>query len=289
MLIDRRQATFFLASLALGLPAAAARAQAGGVLRVTAIPDESPTELQRKFGPLGERLAARTGLKVEFTPVTDYAAAVEVLVNRKVDLVWYGGFTFVQAKIRSGDAVVPLVQRAEDERFQSVFVSADGSIRALGDLKGRTLTFGSPSSTSGHLMPRYYLRQAGIEPDRDLKRVAFSGAHDATVFAVAGGRVDAGALNASVWDKLVLEGRVDASRVKPFYRTPVYHDYNWTVRRDMDAALRDQITQAFLELDPAKPSDRVILDLQRASRFVPTRAQNYEAIEQIARSADLIK
>lgn len=289
MFVNRRQAAMLLASLALGLPAAAARAQVNGVLRVTAIPDESPTELQRKFGPLGEYLAARTGLKVEFTPVTDYAAAVEALVNRKVDLVWYGGFTFVQAKIRSNDGVVPLVQRAEDERFQSVFVSADDSIRTLADLKGRTLSFGSPSSTSGHLMPRHHLRQAGIDPDRDLKRVAFSGAHDATVSAVAGGRVDAGALNASVWDKLVLEGRVDASRVKPFYKTPPYHDYNWTVHRDMEPALRDKITQAFLELDPADPAHRAILGLQRASRFVPTRAQNYEAIEQIARSAELIK
>ena len=128
--------------------------QAQQVLRVTAIPDESPTELARKAAPLVKYLEAKLGMKVEFTPVTDYAAAVETLVNKKIDLAWFGGFTFVQAHVRSGGRVIPLVQREEDERFRSVFISSDPSITKLADLKGRDLSFGSPSSTSGHLMPR---------------------------------------------------------------------------------------------------------------------------------------
>lgn len=289
MSASRRSAVRLLAWAALAASARPAWAQSQGVLRVSAIPDESPTELQRKFRPLGDYLAARTGLKVEFTPVTDYAASVEALINRKIDLVWYGGFTFVQAKIRSRDAVMPIVQRVEDQLFQSVFVTADPSIRSLADLKGRTLSFGSPSSTSGHLMPRHYLLQAGIDPDRDLKRVAFSGAHDATVFAVAGGRVDAGVLNISVWQKMVGEGRVDPSRVKVFHTTPGYFDYNWTVRKDMDPALRERLTQAFLDLNPRNPADKAILDLQRTIKFIPTDAHNYASIEQVARGAGLIK
>lgn len=276
------------ALLAAALPRPS-RAQSEGVLRVSAIPDESPTELQRKFRPLGDYLARRTGLKVEFTPVTDYAASVEALVNRKVDMVWYGGFTFVQAKIRSKDGVVPLVQRVEDQLFQSVFITTDPAIRALADLKGKTLSFGSPSSTSGHLMPRHFLLQAGIDPDRDLKRVAFSGAHDATVSAVAGGRVDAGALNISVWQKLVSEGRVDTAKVRVFHTTPGYFDYNWTVRKDMDPALRGRIAQAFLDLNPRDPEHKAILDLQRTLKFVPTKAENYASIERVARSAGLLK
>jgi phosphonate transport system substrate-binding protein len=266
-----------------------APARAAQVLRVSAIPDESPTELQRKFKPLGEYLAGKIGMKVEFVPVTDYAASVEALVNKKLDMVWFGGFTFVQAKIRSGDAVVPLVQRAEDEQFKSVFITrADSGIARLEDLKGKTFSFGSPSSTSGHLMPRSFLLAAKIDPDKDM-RVSFSGAHDATALAVAGGKVQAGALNISVWQKMLNEKRVDPSEVRVFYTTPGYYDYNWTVRKDMDATLRKKLLDAFLALDPGVPADKAILDLQRASRFIPTRAENYDAIEAAARNAGLLK
>ena len=276
------------AVLACTLLAVGAVATAQQVLRVTAIPDESPTELARKAAPLVKYLSARLGMKVEFTPVTDYAAAVETLVNRKVDLAWFGGFTFVQANLRSGGKVTPLVQREEDEKFRSVFITADPSIRTLADLKGKTFAFGSQSSTSGHLMPRSFLLQAGIDPDKALSRVAFSGAHDATIAAVASGKVQAGALNGSVWDKFVADKKVDTGRVRAFYTTPPYFDYNWSVSADMPAALRDRIAQAFLALNRDTPEAREILDLQRATRFVPTKAENYKGIEAAARNAGLL-
>jgi len=258
------------------------------VLRVTAIPDESPTELARKAAPLVKYLESRLGMKVEFTPVSDYAAAVETLVNRKVDLAWFGGFTFVQAKVRSGGKVIPLVQREEDEKFRSVFITADPAIKQLADLKGKDVSFGSQSSTSGHLMPRSFLLQAGVNPEKDFKRVAYSGAHDATIAAVASGKVQAGALNISVWDKFVADKKVDTAKVRAFYTTPTYYDYNWTVHADMPAALRDKIAKAFLDLSKATPEGKEILELQRATRFVPTQADNYKGIEAAARSAELL-
>ena len=275
--------------LALALLAGAVAAQAQPIFRITAIPDESPTELARKAAPLARYLERKLGVKVEFTPVTDYAAAVEALAHKQVDLAWLGGFTFVQASQRSGGKVVPLVQREEDEKFRSVFITTDPGIRSLADLKGRNLSFGSQSSTSGHLMPRSFLLQAGVDPDRDLKRVAYSGAHDATVAAVASGKVDAGALNISVWDKLVADKKVDPAKVRVFYTTPPYFDYNWTVHVDMPAARREQLAQAFIELSPATAEGREILALQRATRFIPTRAENYRGIEAAARSAGLLK
>ena len=267
---------------------AAAPAQAQQVLRVTAIPDESPTELARKAAPLVKYLEAKLGMKVEFTPVTDYAAAVEVLVNRKVDLAWFGGFTFVQANARSGGRIIPIVQRQEDEKFRSVFVTTDASIKSLADLKGKDVSFGSQSSTSGHLMPRSVLLAAGIDPDKDFRRVAYSGAHDATVAAVAAGKVQAGALNISVWDKLVAEKKVDTDKVRVFYTTPPFYDYNWSVHADMPAALREKLTQAFLALSKETPEGRDVLELQRATKFVPTAAANYQGIEAAARSAGLL-
>eukprot|EP01036_Dinobryon_divergens_P039431 gene39430-51976_t len=131
-----------LASLLVSLGAAA---QAQQVLRVTAIPDESPTELARKAAPLVKYLEGKLGMKVEFTPVTDYAASVETLINGKVDLAWFGGFTFVQASVRSGGKVIPLVQREEDERFRSVFITTDPSIKTLADLKGKKVGVGQGS------------------------------------------------------------------------------------------------------------------------------------------------
>ena len=275
--------------LVLGTAATQVQAQSAGVLRVTAIPDESPTELARKSAPLVKYLESKLGMKVVFTPVTDYAASVEALANKQVDLAWFGGFTFVQALQRSGGKVVPLVQRTEDEQFRSVFITTDPAIKSLADLKGRNLSFGSASSTSGHLMPRSFLMAGGIDVDRDLKRVAFSGAHDATAAAVASGRVDAGALNISVWERLVADKKVDASKVRVFYTTPPYFDYNWTVHADMAPALRDRLTRAFTELDKSTPEGREILELQRATRFIPTKAENYKGIEAAARSAGLLK
>ncbi|MBC7992627.1 MAG: putative selenate ABC transporter substrate-binding protein [Rhizobacter sp.] len=270
--------------------AAQAQTVSPGVLRVTAIPDESPTELARKFAPLGAYLESKLGMKVEWTPVTDYAAAVETLVNRKVDLAWFGGFTFVQANVRSNGKVIPLVQREEDERFRSVFITdARSGITKLEDLKGKTLSFGSASSTSGHLMPRSFLLAAKINPDVDLKRVSFSGAHDATIAAVASGKVDAGALNISVWEKFVADKKVDTAQTHVFFTTSPYYDYNWTVHADMPADLRNKIAQAFLALDPNTAQGKEILGLQRAARFVPTKADNYSGIRAAAENAGLLK
>jgi phosphonate transport system substrate-binding protein len=263
-------------------------AHAQQVFRITAIPDESPTELARKAEPLVKYLESKLGMKVEYTPVTDYAAAVETLVNKKVDMAWFGGFTFVQAHHRSNGRVIPIVQREEDEKFRSVFITSDPAIRALADLKGKDVSFGSQSSTSGHLMPRSFLLQAGIDPDKDFKRVAYSGAHDATVAAVASGKVQAGALNISVWQKLVADKKVDADKVKVFYTTPTYYDYNWTVHADMPAALRDKLTQAMLTLNRDSAQGKAILELQRATRFVPSKAENYKGIEAAAKSASLL-
>ena len=211
------------------------------------------------------------------------------MANKKVDLAWFGGFTYVQANLRSGGKATPLVQRAEDEQFKSVFITTDASIQKLADLKGKTLAFGSESSTSGHLMPRSFLLGAGVDPDKDLRRIAFSGAHDATVKAVEGGQVSAGALNISVWEKMVAEKRVDTAKVRVFFTTPGYFDYNWTVHADMDAAMKKKIVDAFVSLNPNDAAAKEILGLQRASKFVTTKAENYAGIEAAAKNAGLIK
>ena len=276
------------ALLALTVPVQAQPAPQ--VLRVTTIPEEAATEQIRKFAPLAAHLSQQLGMRVEFTPVTDYPAAVEALVHRRADLVWFGALTFVQASIRSGGQAVAIAQREEDTRFQSVFIArADAGIRTLADLRGRQVSFGSPSSTSGHLMPRHFLAAAGLVPERDFARVAFSGAHDAAIAAVVSGRVDAAALDMTVWDRFVRDGRVDTRAVEAFHRTPTFVNYTWAVHAQMPAELRQRIQRALLGLDPANPAHREILNLHRATRYVETRPDAYRGIEAAAREAGLLR
>ena len=279
----------FLQSLLL-VSLAATPALAQQVLKVTTIPEEAATEQVRKFGPLTRYLERTVGMKVEFTPVNDYPAAVEALVNKQVDLVWFGGFTYVQASLRSGGKVIPIAQREEDTQFRSVFIAqTDSGIKSLADLRGKQVSFGSASSTSGHLMPRSFLLEARLDPEKDFKRVAYSGAHDATIASVVGGRVDAAALDITVWRKFVAEKKVDTAKVDVFYTTPPYFNYNWAVHADMPVALRERITKALLALSMDDTEGKEILTLNRATRYVPTQAQNYKGLEAAGRSAGLIK
>ncbi|HDS1682395.1 TPA: putative selenate ABC transporter substrate-binding protein [Pseudomonas putida] len=273
----------------LVLSCCAVVAQAADILRVSAIPDEAPTELLRKFEPLGKYLSKQLGMEVKFVPVADYPAVVESLASNRLDMAWLGGFTFVQVHLKDPTAT-PLVQREQDAQFTSKFITANPAVKSLADLKGKSFAFGSISSTSGSLMPRYFmLKEDNIKPESYFSRVAYSGAHDATVAWVQAGKVDGGVLNASVWQKLVDAGKVDTSKVKVFATTPTYYDYNWTVRGNMDPALKEKIKQAFLDLDPANPEHKAILDLQAASRFIETKPENYAGTEQAAREAGLLK
>ena len=265
-------------------------AYAQAVFRVTTIPEEAATEQTRKFGPIVKYLESKLGQKVEFIPVSDYPAAVEALVNKQVDMVWFGGFTFVQASVRSGGKIVPIAQREEDTKFQSVFITKpDSGIKTLADLKGKQVSFGSQSSTSGHLMPRSFLLDAKIDPDKDFKRVAYSGAHDATIASVVSGKVDAAALDITVWNKFVNEGKVSSKDAVVFFTTPGYFNYNWSVHADMPAAQRERVKKALLDIDPKTPEGKEILDLNRASKYIATVPENYRGIEAAARSAGLLK
>ena len=282
--------SIFRSLLLGGAIAALSAGVSAQTFKITTIPEEVATEQVRKLGPITKYLESKIGMKVEFIPVNDYPAAVEALVNKNVDMVWFGGFTHVQANVRSGGKIIPIVQREEDTKFQSVFITKTSSgIKTLADLKGKQVSFGSASSTSGHLMPRSFLLANSIDPDKDFKRVAYSGAHDATIASVVAGKVDAAALDITVWNKFVSEKKVDTNEVNVFYTTPGYFNYNWSVHADMPAALREKVTQALLDLSPNDPVGKEILTLNRATKYVTTKPENYKGLETAARSAGLLK
>lgn len=267
-----------------------ALADVPALLRVSAIPDENPTELLRIYTPFAEYLSKELGMPVRFTPVVDYAATVEGLSAGKLDLVWYGGFTSVQAVRRTNGTAKRLVLRQEDAEFKSVFIARPGSgIRSLADLRGKSFAFGSVSSTSGHLMPRSFLLQAKVSPEKNMKQVAYSGAHDATALWVESGKVDAGALNFLVWEKLVQTKKVNLTKVNVFYTTPPYVDYVWTARGGLDDGLQEKITSAFLKLDYANPEHKRLLDLHRTKKYIKANDADWKMIEEAAIAAGLLK
>lgn len=262
---------------------------AADTLRVSAIPDEDPQELLRKYKPFTDYIEKEVGVKVKFVPVVDYAATVEGLAANRLDIVWYGGFTSVQATQRAKGAT-RLAMREEDASFKSVFVTRrDSGIKTLADLKGKTFAFGSVSSTSGHLMPRHFLKAAGIEPERDFKKFGFSGAHDATAAWVAAGRVDAGALNFLVWKKLVDKKTIDTAKTHVFWTTPPYVDYVWVARGGVSPEIREKFKQALLKLDYSKPEHKEIMDLQRTRKFIPAKDSDWDGIRKAAIAAGMLK
>lgn len=269
--------------------------QAGGsarppVIRVTGIPTENPTELQRQYAPLVAYLEQKLGTKVTYVPVIDYGAAVQALSAGKVDFAWLGGFTHVQARVMAD--VVPLVQRDIDREFKSAFIAgAESGIRSPADLRGKSFAFGSKSSTSGHLMPRHFLlTEYQIDPDKDLAgKPVYSEAHDATVKIVESGKVQAGALDLQVWERMSGSGKVDLDRVVLVWTTPPYVDYVWTARVEVSEELRNRFRDAFLELDASNPEHRPILEIQGARKFVPAAPADFDTIEQVARRVGLLK
>jgi phosphonate transport system substrate-binding protein len=288
-----------LATLLLASCSFAAEPQKVEPFVIGAIPDQDPEELQRRFGLLAGYLEQELGVPVEYKPVTDYAASVTAFRVGDLDLVWFGGLTGVQARLQV-DGAQALVQRDTDPEFHSVFIANKGSgltafdnVSQLSQLKGRLFTFGSESSTSGRLMPQYYLSQAGVTLDDFKGEVGFSGSHDATIDLVEAGTYEAGALNENVWKSRVEAGDVDLDKVSVIWRTPGYHDYHWVIRPDITERYGedfiDSVTQAFLKLDPNDAEHKQILDLFSAERFIATQNDNYIEIEAIGREIGRIK
>jgi phosphonate transport system substrate-binding protein len=268
-------------------------------LKISAIPDQDPQKLVTRDGAMATYLASKLGVKVEYVPVTDYAASVSLFKTGDLDMVFYGGLTGVQARLQTPNAVL-LAQRDIDDAFKSVFIaSVSSGIRPLTDVKdlsvfkGKRFTFGSESSTSGRLMPEYFLDQAGVTSSKDFSGApGYSGSHDKTIDVVQAGTYEGGALNVQVWNSRKAAGTVDTTRVIEVLTTPAYHDYHWiagpNTNQRFGSGFTDKLKAALLGLDYSNADQAKILDLYGAKKFIETKADNYKEIEQIGRKLSLI-
>jgi len=283
-----KKCVFVLAVLLLLLTVGCTRPSGSEpLLRLGMIPSTDPGKIVRDSQPLVKYLEKETGARVDLVVPTNYAAVVEAIANDRVDIAYLGGFTFVQASHRAG--VRPLVQRERDQNFHSVFITQPGSgINALADLKGHTFAFGDVNSTSGHLMPAYYMREANVDPGV-LAKALYSGGHDATALAVANKKVDAGAMDELVFGNMMKAGKITSDQVKVFYTTPAFFDYVWAARKGLDTKLSDAFAAAFLKLDASKPDDKVLLDLLNATKYVRAEDSSYDRLRQAAREEGLLK
>lgn len=263
------------------------------VLTISAIPDYDATELNRAFSDFADLLSEELGVEVEYVESVDYAAVVTGYERGDIDLAWFGGLTGAQA-INAVEDSEAFAQRPQDAVFQSVFiknVDQAGDVESLADIPGHSFTFGSESSTSGHLMSRYFLGEEGITPEEDFSgQVNYSGSHDTTMELVETGSYDLGVVNMQYWDNAVEEGTVDESAVEEFYRSPEYFDYNWQVSPTVDEKFgegtKDKLTEFILNMTR---EDSEMMEVLDADEFIPTENSNYETIAEVARELGILE
>lgn len=267
---------------------------AAETFRFTAIPDEDQARLVERFGQVADYLAERLGVEVEYVPVKSYSAAVTAFRNDQVQLAWFGGLSGVQAR-RLVPGSLALAQGSEDDAFKSYFIAHASSGLTLTDelpdeLEGMSLTFGSRTSTSGRLMPEHFFRQRfdNVDPGDFFSRVGYSGDHSRTIALVEAGTWDIGAVNYTVWEAAVADGRVDTDKVSVIWATPPYPDYNWTLRGDADERFGEGFTNrvqaAFLEMD-----DPDLLASFPREAFIPADNALYAPIEEVAEDLGLLR
>lgn len=291
-----RRAVAMLAAGLLALAAGCGGQQAGDQpppLVIGGIPDQDVALLEERFEGIAAYLSEQVGIPIRYQPSVDYTAVVTAFANGDVLLAWFGGLTGVQARLETPGAHA-VAQREIDREFRSVFIAGDGvQADSLDALAGHTFTFGSESSTSGHLMPRYFLTQAGVDPETAFDgQPSYSGSHDRTWKLVEAGSFGAGVLNESVWQRAVDEGQVDTGRVRVVARTPPYVDYHWVAHPAIDEiygqGTTERIVEALLAMGDGGEEAQEVLSLFEDSPFVETDDDNYETIERVARDLDLV-
>tara|TARA_R110001592_G_scaffold10098_4_gene52611 strand:- start:5139 stop:5996 length:858 start_codon:yes stop_codon:yes gene_type:complete len=258
----------------------------------TAIPDQDSTQLEQRFGKVAAYLEAQLGIKVVYVPVKSYASAVTAFTNDEVQLAWFGGLSGVQARMRVPGSEA-LAQGYEDQFFKTYFIAHEsaGLTKAenlLKELAGKTLIFGSKGSTSGRLMPEFYIREAFKQSPEDVfSRVGFSGDHSRTIALVNTGAYQVGVVNYKVWETDLAEGKVDPEKVKVIWETPVYPDYQWSIRGDVNEAWGEGFSSKMKKVLLEMNDPDLLASFPRQS-FVEAKNSDYQAILDTAKSIGLI-
>lgn len=259
-------------------------------LIITAIPDENSDAFKGHFGNIAKYIESKIGIPCEYMHVENYAAAVTALANGQAHMSWMGGVTTVQSDMQTKGNAVVVACRDTDKKFVSYFIaSKDSGIGEVKDLKaladaaaGKSFTFGSKGSTSGHLMPRHFFTtQAGKKPEDAFKSVSYSGSHDKSLEQVASGTHDVGALNYAVYDRITKEKPELKDKARVIYKTPEYVDYCFVAHKDLGDELIAKIRAALVGLDPASEEGKTILGYWKAGKMVEADMSEWAGIKAV--------
>ena len=258
------------------------------VLRVGLLPDEAAEVIFARHIPLFAYLEQETGIRFDLIVPDSYSGLMNMFKYGKVDLAYFGGLSFITTH-RSSNAV-PLVSRDSDTQFTSLFIThANNDLKTIRDFKGMPLTFGSRRSTSGHLMPRYFLSRQDIIPEEFFSAVDYTASHDKAIQAVLEQKFDLGAINPMIYQRMVADGRIAKGDIRIVWETPPYINYVWAVQPAMNAATRERLATAFLKLNPAIAEHRAILSNLDAQHFLRADIVDFAALEFVADSLQLLK
>ena len=266
--------------------------ETGQVMRIafTAIPNQNTTELTAKLQPVAKYLSDKLGVEVTYVPSADYAASVEMFTGGQIQVAWFGGLTGVQARHRvPGARAIAFGKR--DPTFKSYFIAhVDTGIEKSDEfpmeLAGKSFTFGSEGSTSGRLMPEYFIRNITKKSPKELfgQDPAFSGSHDKTAIQVQAGSVQTGAVDYTVYDNLVSTGTIDPEVARIVWVSPPYADYNWTAHPSLGDEMIEKLQTALIEMtDPS-----LLQAVDRPEGMIKTSNADFETLRDVAVQLELL-
>ncbi len=263
------------------------QATAGDTLRIGIVPHQNRDMMRKNFAALMTYIEASTGRKTDLIIPDDYRQLLNLFIEKKIDLALFGGVTFVLAHSKAN--AIPVVSRDVDIAFHSVVITNSHSdVASLSDLRGKSFSFGSELSTSGHLMPRYFFQQAGIDPESFFSAVTYSGAHDKTVLKVHNGEIFAGAVNQDILKDMITDGRIPARDIKVIWESPPFADYVWAMQEQIFEKYGAMVRDAFMDLSKDKAQDKLILESLNANYFVPGSLEDFQHLSDIMKQRKMI-
>lgn len=296
MMNNKKYAFLLLASLlftisllsgcSTGTPNAAQPTGETRVLRVGAIPSEDAQKVRETYNPLVNYLEKKTGMKVELFVATDYSGVVEAMRSGKLDIAYFGPFSYILAVDKAGaEAFAVENRKGSGTTYRSIIVvNPEAGINSLEDLKGHSIAFVDPASTSGNLIPRSILMSKGINPEKDFKSIIYAGGHDADELAVKNRKVDAAADSDSNYNKMKEAGLISDRDVKIIYTSDPIPNSPWAWRKDLPADLKATIKTAFLDV---AREDAAVVAAQKLEGYEETNDANYDIIRSTAKILNL--
>ncbi|MDF1656720.1 MAG: putative selenate ABC transporter substrate-binding protein [Verrucomicrobiales bacterium] len=272
--------------------------EGAATLYLSAIPDEKITDQKAKFDKLAEYLSGKLGVTTEFVFSKDYADSVTKFKNGEVHLVWFGGLSGVQARM-AVEGSQAIAQGKADPQYKSYIIANKStglkpSKKFPAAIKDMTFTFGSPGSTSGRLMPTYFIMQnnGGVTPDEWFATkpgFQMSGGHVATANAVADGTYQVGGINYKTYDSLVESDPKIAKNTVKIWTTPFYADYNFTIHPEVEEVFEEGFIAKVQAALVAAPAGSDALKAINRESIIPAKNEDFDGIKATAIEMGLIE